>query len=412
MPSSTPESPSTERETGGRSYGRLVWTQFRRDRFAFISLHAIGLLFMVAALAPFLAGNKPVLLIEGGRWSSPLLREFFAPSETSEVALECVFNYALLLGALSWLLLRPLRGLLRRLGTRPRRRTWLIAIGVLAGLCALPFLLVQTRLDKRHYRLWTAGVEWSAANFAVFPPLRFGPLEQPTSSYRPPSARHPFGTDNVGRDVLSRLIHGSRVSLSVGFVSVAIAVSIGLFLGSLAAYHGGWLDFLISRFIEIVICFPTFLLILTIVAFLEKRSIFNIMLVIGLTGWTGVARLVRGQVLGQRRMDYVVAAQALGASHWRIIFRHLLPNSIAPVLVAATFGVAGAILTEAGLSFIGFGVQPPTPSWGEMLNQARAWPSGYLWLTVWPGVAIFLTVTIYNLVGEGLRDALDPRLKI
>jgi len=384
MPSSTPESPSTERETGGRSYGRLVWTQFRRDRFAFISLHAIGLLFMVAALAPFLAGNKPVLLIEGGRWSSPLLREFFAPSETSEVALECVFNYALLLGA----------------------------IGVLAGLCALPFLLVQTRLDKRHYRLWTAGVEWSAANFAVFPPLRFGPLEQPTSSYRPPSARHPFGTDNVGRDVLSRLIHGSRVSLSVGFVSVAIAVSIGLFLGSLAAYHGGWLDFLISRFIEIVICFPTFLLILTIVAFLEKRSIFNIMLVIGLTGWTGVARLVRGQVLGQRRMDYVVAAQALGASHWRIIFRHLLPNSIAPVLVAATFGVAGAILTEAGLSFIGFGVQPPTPSWGEMLNQARAWPSGYLWLTVWPGVAIFLTVTIYNLVGEGLRDALDPRLKI
>ncbi len=411
MPSSTPELHSTEHETGGRSYGKLVWAQFRRDRFAFTALCAIGLLFLVAALAPFIAGNKPILLIEDGCWSSPLLRDFFAPSETSEVALECIFNYALLVGVVSCILLLPMRGILRLLGSQPRWRTCLIAIGVLAVLCLLPFLLVQSRLDKRPYRELAADAEWSARNRAIFPPVRFGPLEQPTSSYQRPSALHPLGTDNVGRDVLSRLIHGSRISLSVGFVSVAIAVSIGLFLGSLAAYHGGWLDFFISRFIEIVICFPTFLLILTIVAFLEKRSIFNIMLVIGLTGWTGVARLVRGQVLGQRKMDYVAAARALGASHWRIIFRHLLPNSIAPVLVAATFGVAGAILTEAGLSFLGFGVQPPTPSWGELLNQARAWPSGYWWLTVWPGVAIFLTVTIYNLVGEGLRDALDPRLK-
>ena len=209
--------------------------------------------------------------------------------------------------------------------------------------------------------------------------------------------------------MLVRVIHGARVSLSVGFLSVGVAVIIGLFVGSVSAYHGGWVDLLLQRVVEIVICFPTFLLILTIMAFVEKRSIFNVMLVIGLTGWTGVTRLVRGQMLSENAKDYVVAAHALGASSWRVMLRHLLPNSIAPVFVAITFGVAGAILTESGLSFLGFGVRPPTASWGELLNQAQAWPTGYWWLTVWPGVMIFVTVTVYNLVGEGLRDALDPQ---
>jgi len=187
---------------------------------------------------------------------------------------------------------------------------------------------------------------------------------------------------------------------------------LGLFVGAVSAYHGGWVDLLLQRVVEIVICFPTFLLILTIMAFVDKRSIFNVMLVIGLTGWTDVTRLVRGQMLSENAKDYVVAAHALGASSWRVMLRHLLPNSIAPVFVAVTFGVAGAILTESGLSFLGFGVRPPTASWGELLNQAKDGPTEWWWLTLWPGVMIFATVTVYNLVGEGLRDALDPRLKV
>ena len=275
-----------------------------------------------------------------------------------------------------------------------------------------PFFLVQSRLDKTDYRTTMAEAKEQPGNWAIFPPLRFGPFEQVVSAYQKPDSTHLMGTDRVGRDVLSRIIHGSRVSLSVGFLSVGVAVLIGLVVGSMSAYHGGKIDLVLQRVVEIVICFPTFLLILTIMAFIEKRSIFNVMLVIGLTGWTGVARLVRGQMLVEKEKDYVAAARALGVRSWRIIFRHLLPNSVAPVLVAATFGVAGAILTESGLSFLGFGVRPPTASWGELVNQALSWPTGYWWLTIWPGFMIFATVTIYNLVGEGLRDALDPRLKV
>jgi peptide/nickel transport system permease protein len=206
------------------------------------------------------------------------------------------------------------------------------------------------------------------------------------------------------------MIHGSKVSLSVGFVAVSIATFIGIFLGALAGYYGGKVDVLISRLIEVMICFPTFFLILTVLAFLPP-SIYNIMIIIGLTGWPGIARLVRGEFLKQRQMDYVAAAKAVGASDLRIIFSHILPNSLAPVLVSATFGVAGAILVESSLSYLGFGVPPPTPSWGEILSQSKHYIDFAWWLTVFPGAAIFLTVTAYNLVGEGLRDAVDPRLK-
>jgi len=192
---------------------------------------------------------------------------------------------------------------------------------------------------------------------------------------------------------------------------MGIAALIGVFLGALAGYFGGRTDLLISRLIEIVICFPTFFLILTIIALLDSRSILNIMLIIGITSWTGIARLVRGEVLRQRSLDYVTAAQALGAPGMRIIFRHILPNAIAPVFVAVTFGIASSILTESSLSFLGFGVDIPTASWGELLNQAREAPTVYWWLAVFPGFPIFYTVTIYNLVGEGLRDAMDPRLR-
>ncbi|MDR1613438.1 MAG: ABC transporter permease [Planctomycetota bacterium] len=221
--------------------------------------------------------------------------------------------------------------------------------------------------------------------------------------------RHFFGTDESGRDVLVRVIHGARVSLSVGFISVALATIIGLVVGSLAAYYGGWADLAISRFMELMMCFPSFFLILAVIAVLDRRSILNIMLIIGLTSWTGVARLIRGEMLKHKKMDYVFAAVALGASDARIIFRHILPNTMAPVLVSISFGVTGAILTEASLSFIGFGVTPPTPTWGQLLSETRESPLANWWLAVFPGIVLFLSVFAYNLVGEALRDALDPR---
>lgn len=225
-----------------------------------------------------------------------------------------------------------------------------------------------------------------------------------------PSVEHPFGTDQLGRDVLSRMIYGSRISLLVGFVSVSIACLVGVLLGALAGYYGHWVDNLIMRFVDIMLCFPTFFLILAVIAFLEP-SIWNIMIVIGLTGWMSVARLVRAEFLSLKERDFTLAEKALGAKDWRIIFQHILPNALAPVLVAATLGVAGAILTESALSFLGIGVQPPTPSWGNILTAGKdniqiAW-----WLSLFPGLAILLTVMAYNLLGEGIRDAIDPRLK-
>ncbi|MCL2000750.1 MAG: ABC transporter permease [Planctomycetes bacterium] len=220
---------------------------------------------------------------------------------------------------------------------------------------------------------------------------------------------HLLGTDESGRDVLVRVIHGARVSLSVGFVSVFLATIIGLVLGSLAAYYGGRVDMAISRFLEIMMCFPSFFLILAVIAVLDRRSIVNIMLVIGLTSWTGIARLIRGEMLRQKKMDYVSASIALGASDTRTIFRHILPNAMAPVLVSISFGITGAILTEAGLSFIGFGVTPPTPTWGQLLSETRDSPLANWWLAVFPGIVLFLSVVAYNITGEALRDALDPR---
>jgi peptide/nickel transport system permease protein len=226
----------------------------------------------------------------------------------------------------------------------------------------------------------------------------------------PPSAAHLLGTDPLGRDVLSRIIYGSRVSLKVGFVAVGLATLIGLLVGSLAGFYGGWVDQVLMRLVDLMLCFPTFFLILAVIAVLEP-SIGNIMAVIGLTSWMGVARLVRAEFLSLREREFVVAARALGASDARLILRHLLPNALAPVMVSATLGVAGAILTESALSFLGLGVQPPTPSWGNMLTAGKdnieiAW-----WLSSFPGLAILATVMSYNLLGEGIREAIDPRLK-
>jgi len=213
----------------------------------------------------------------------------------------------------------------------------------------------------------------------------------------------------VGRDVYSRMVYGARISLLVGFVSVGISVLIGILLGALAGYFGGYVDGAIMRFVDLMLCFPSMFLILAVIAFIGP-SIWNVMIVIGLTGWMGVCRLVRAEFLTLRERDYVVAARALGAGPLRIIFRHLLPNALAPVLVAAVLGVAGAILTETALSYLGLGVQPPTPSWGNILADGRANMDIAWWLSVFPGLAILVTMLGYNLFGEGLRDALDPRV--
>jgi peptide/nickel transport system permease protein len=225
-----------------------------------------------------------------------------------------------------------------------------------------------------------------------------------------PSAKHWLGTDQIGRDVLSRLLYGSRISLAVGFVSMGIAVLIGILLGAMAGYHGGMVDAFVMRLVDLMLVFPRFFLLLAVLAFL-KPSIWTIMAVIGLTGWMGVTRLVRAEFLTLREREFVIWSESIGAGAGRVIFKHILPNAIAPVLVAMTLGIPAAILTESGLSFLGLGVQPPYATWGNILNDGKELITYAWWLTLYPGLAILITVLSYNLLGEGIRDALDPRLR-
>lgn len=217
-----------------------------------------------------------------------------------------------------------------------------------------------------------------------------------------PSAQHFFGTDQLGRDIFSRMIYGARISLSVGLIAVGIATLIGVILGAIAGFYGGFIDRIITIFIDIMLCFPVFFLILAVVALLEP-NIYNIMIVIGLTSWMGQARLVRAEILSLKQRDFILAEKVLGASNFRIILFHLLPNAIGPVIVSAILGIAAAILIESGLSFLGIGIQPPTPSWGNILYEAKSSLGIAWWLSAFPGLAIFITILSYNLVGEGLK---------
>lgn len=337
-------------QTPPATYRTMVWLHFKKQRLAVLGMLITVLLFIVAIFAPLLANNRPLLARYNGHLSSPV----FSGVSGAE--------------AIPWREMRPKR-----------------------------FFMIQRNLGQ-------------PGDFAIWPPVPYSPTEYDLlESLSPPSSSHWLGTDDRGRDVLSRMIHGARISLSVGFVAVGIALAIGIVLGALAGYFGGWVDDVISRAIEILLTIPTFFLIIAIIAFLPP-SIYNIMAVIGLTGWTGVARFVRAEFFKLKQADFVLASKALGASHARIIFFHMLPNAMAPVLVSAVFGIAGAILTESSLSFLGFGVPPPTPSWGDILSQSRDYIEFAWWLTTFPGLAIFLSITAYNLVGEGLRDAMDPKL--
>jgi len=313
------------------------------------------------------------------------------------------------------------------------------------ALCAiLWWLFVPARVDLTQYKSagvlaaqdtdQSAGVVfhsvlWPPITYAIdeydladkaAPPAWYPERWRPQTRANPDAAAAPaespwvtphwMGSDASGRDVLCRMLWGGRISLSVGIVAVAIYVSIGIVVGAVAGYFRGVCDIVLSRIIEVVICFPSFFLILTIVAMVGP-GLMNIMIVIGLTGWTGIARLVRGEFLRLVDQEFVLAGRALGYSPLRLIFRHVLPNAMAPVLVSATFGIAGAILTESALSFLGLGISKPTPSWGSLLADGREALDHAPWLIHFPGLAIFITITAYNLIGEALRDAADPRLR-
>jgi peptide/nickel transport system permease protein len=262
----------------------------------------------------------------------------------------------------------------------------------MAGLCVVALLFIVALLAP------------------IIAPYEPGRIDT-THILAPPSKDHLLGTDVLGRDVLSRILYGSWVSLSVGFVAVGISTFIGMILGSVSGYYGGVVDRVIMRFVDVMLCFPSFFLILAVIAYIGP-SIWNIMVVIGVTSWMGVTRLVRAEFLSVRERDFVQAAISQGAGDFRIIFMHILPNAMAPVLVSATLGVAAAVLVESGLSFLGIGVQPPDPSWGNMLTEGKdnieiAW-----WLSLFPGLAILVTVMGYNMLGEAIRDTLDPRLRL
>ncbi len=232
----------------------------------------------------------------------------------------------------------------------------------------------------------------------------------PDSALQPPGGKYPLGTDPLGRDILSRLIHGARISLRIGLVSVGIAAVLGTTLGLLAGFYGRWLDLVVMRMIDLMLAFPNILLALAIIAILGP-SIFNLMIAVGISATPGYARLVRGSVLSAKEHTYVEAAIAVGCPDSLIIWRHILPNVLAPVIILSTLGMAGAILTGAALSFLGLGVQPPTPEWGTMLSDGRNYLRKAWWITTFPGLAIMITVLSINMLGDGLRDALDPRLK-
>lgn len=341
-----PQPASDADSTGSAGLWSSVWREFRRNRIALAGFWVVLLLALVALCADFLANDQPLYLRYKQATHFPILRGYL--------------------------------------------------VGM--GLAQWPPELLNVDYKKLQ------GAR------AVFPPIPyrqsnidlFSPLE-------PPSAKHWFGTDKLGRDVMAGMIHGSRISLSIGFVAVGIAVVIGVALGACAGYFGSWVDIAISRVFEIMISIPTFFLLITVAA-IFRPSIFLTMAIIGLTSWVGIARFTRSEFLRIRNLDYVTAAISIGVSNHKVMFQHILPNALAPVIVSVVLGIAGAILVESSLSFLGIGVPAELVTWGSILNEASGATFAW-WLAVFPGFGIFVTVLAYYLVGEGLREVLDPRLR-
>ncbi len=390
--------PSLEMETVAPA--DLVFTKFRKNKMSLIGLWGFALLFLVACSAPLIANPRPLLIYQCGSLSSPALRYIFAP-DSSELIVEKTFNMLLLLFPMSVFCLMVFKGVTARL----------VFFSSSLLILIIPFILVNAKLDKADWKEYCANLK--EGEFAIFAPIRFGPYENVSKPFILPDRRHLFGTDQNGRDVLSRMIYGARVSLAVGILATLMTMIIGIAIGMIAGYFGRNTDIVIMRIVEIIMCFPTFLLLLILMVIMMdrnfKQSIVLVILVIGLTSWTGLCRIVRGEVLKERSLAYIKSCESLGLPVWRIMFFHLLPNIMGPILVSFTFGVAGAVLAESSLSFLGFGVQPPTASWGELLRESLSNPLQNWHLTLWPGLAIFITVVSFNFMGEGLKKAYQPQ---
>ena len=371
------------------TYMERVGRRFRANPLARFGLLLVQVLFLLTAFAPFLANSHALIRVDQGRMDLPIFR-------TLE-PIEWRFLIYVPFGALLYFFRRRLFG----------------RVPLAAGLIIGFIVLVEIALALNHPVNDPTNDRDRTASFKIMPLIPYSPIESTQDQFSAPSAKHWCGTDSTGRDIAARMVHGARTSLSIGFVSQSIALTIGVALGGIAGYYKGWTDIVISRFIEVMDCFPPLLLILVVVGIFESQNnMFYIMAVIGLTSWTGLARLVRGEFLRLGGQSFTLAAQGIGASDGRVMFRHLLPNSLGPILVSATFGVASAILIESSLSFLGFGMQAPTPSWGDILNESRRYIDFAWWLAFFPGLAILFTIMAYNFVGEGLRDAVDPRLQL
>lgn len=380
----------------GQSYTAQVTRQVLARWGARLGLAWIGLLVILAVFAPFLANSHPLLLNQDDQIDSPLLR-YLTPADVTLLAL---FFTGLILALV-----------------RASLRAWLGGLGsmlILAGVLSAALVQPPALTIYEQYRQQEAAGDYG---WVIYAPIPYSSkdyqrdrgetgLQPPLAS---PQADHWFGTGENGADVLARMIHASRIALGIGFVATSIALILGILIGGLMGYFSGAVDIIGMRLVEIFEAVPTLFLLLTFVAFFE-RSLYLLMVIIGLTSWSGYARYVRAEFLRLRQQDFVQAALACGLPLRSILFRHMLPNGIGPILVAASFGVASAILAEAVLSFLGLGLVDD-PSWGQMLNQAVKSSTFNWWMAAFPGGAIFFTVFAYNLIGEALRDAIDPYLK-
>jgi len=359
----TDATPTTDPKTS-HGFWREAWQRFRRRKLGMAALAFVVFLCTVAIFAPMIVGTKPIVCKYQGKIYFPAMG-YYARSWENPIFRKDRFR-----------------------NTYPKN---------------------LKEKDPDSWAVWPLVYQdpYRRVRDDEWP----GRPGNPSGTKGSPSWLNLFGTDPVGFDVFAQMVHGTQIALSVGFISMSIAGVIGITIGAMAGYLGGWVDTVLSRIIEVVMCVPSLVLILALVAMLDEVSNFHLMAIVGITSWTGIARLARAEFMKLKQMEFIVAARAMGASKWRIMFRHVLRNALAPVLVPITFGIAAAILIESGLSYLGFGASPPNPSWGTLLKSGRSAIQQAWWLIFFPGMAIFLTVLAYNLIGESLQEATDPRLR-